>query len=401
MAQNSDVQYVAYLKAKFNLEDDELLQVFSMSQQQQQQPPEPSSDAAAKQGNEYEEVEEEMDQSYEEVVEEEEEEEVEDEDGEYEVEVMDESYEEQFMDESAEKEKPTTPGIDPEAGEGALVETNDGEIQEAEDDEEPVKVTESFVGDSPAMPDDVPEDEARADTGAIVPATSTGIVPVPEQAPPIDDQKTQPRDGTEKEERRSSCLMLLCCCLILLLIAIAVILILIFATETIPKWWEEDDDGPVTMGPVTMGPVTMGPVTMGPYEPGCDFSGQAQPNVIAQCECGDTVEILADYTRDRYEELVDFIAPGVFAVWTFDINSCDPANLALLWLSTGPAIDDPVRLRQRYVLAYLYYGTQGQQWETDTNWLSETDECDWYGIECEGTELSMIVLPGNSLDGQV
>jgi len=38
------------------------------------------------------------------------------------------------------------------------------------------------------------------------------------------------------------------------------------------------------------------------------------------------------------------------------------------------------RLLQRYALAALYYSTNGDSWYNSTGWLTEPNECNWYGI---------------------
>jgi hypothetical protein len=323
------------------------------------------------------------DESYEEILEES--------DNEEEVEDMGGSYEEMVLDDSAQVQTAVDEKALVPAPSTALVEVNNAE-------DPPAKVTESFVQQTPMMPEDVPEDEAKADmpdeeatTGDSIPTSSAVIAPLPEQAPPINDKRAQQSGDSQNEEEekgKSGFLWLIAFCCLFLVIGIGIVLILIFATETIPRFWEDDDDGPVTMGP---------------YDPGnCDLASQGpQPSVAGQCECGDQVEILSDYTRDRYNELLDFIQPDIFTTWPYDITSCDPANLALLWLSTGPVIGDELSLKQRYILAYLYYGTQGQEWTESSDWLSVQDECGWFGLECSGEELTKIELPGNSLDGQV
>ena len=39
-------------------------------------------------------------------------------------------------------------------------------------------------------------------------------------------------------------------------------------------------------------------------------------------------------------------------------------------------------LLQRYILAILYYSTDGPNWKISTKWLSYSHECDWLGIIC-------------------
>ena len=40
-------------------------------------------------------------------------------------------------------------------------------------------------------------------------------------------------------------------------------------------------------------------------------------------------------------------------------------------------------LEQRYVLAVLYFSTDGNFWSNKGNWLTASPECSWFGIVCE------------------
>jgi len=67
-----------------------------------------------------------------------------------------------------------------------------------------------------------------------------------------------------------------------------------------------------------------------------------------------------------------------------DPNS--PQNQALQWMTEdGLALDDPF-LSQRYALAVFYYSTRGPFWDESDGWLSKDGYCQWYGVQCLGTE---------------
>ena len=57
-----------------------------------------------------------------------------------------------------------------------------------------------------------------------------------------------------------------------------------------------------------------------------------------------------------------------------------PQNDALIWLANNTNLDSysDARKIQRYVLATLYYSTNGAQWLDNTDWLTDLDECTWY-----------------------
>jgi hypothetical protein len=59
-----------------------------------------------------------------------------------------------------------------------------------------------------------------------------------------------------------------------------------------------------------------------------------------------------------------------------------PQNNALVWLANNTNLDtysDEKKI-QRYVLAVLYYSTNGTDWLNKDGWLSNGDECDWYNL---------------------
>jgi len=55
-----------------------------------------------------------------------------------------------------------------------------------------------------------------------------------------------------------------------------------------------------------------------------------------------------------------------------------------IWLSDPARLDpcDSATFRQRYALSLFYFATTGDDWDTNTGWLSEEHECTWYGVEC-------------------
>lgn len=92
-------------------------------------------------------------------------------------------------------------------------------------------------------------------------------------------------------------------------------------------------------------------------------------------------------------------------------NASSPQSMALEWLqqdSMNTAYED-WRLIQRYVLAVLYYSTNGENWVDNTNWLSDENECTWYtsstnnGQICNeaNSQYLQVVLSRNGLAGTV
>jgi hypothetical protein len=85
-----------------------------------------------------------------------------------------------------------------------------------------------------------------------------------------------------------------------------------------------------------------------------------------------------------------------------------PQNKALNWLAENAALSsysDQKKI-QRYVLATLYYSTNGDNWVNKFGWLSDSDECNWYndaeGPFCVGGFVGELDLHGpNGLAGTI
>jgi energy-converting hydrogenase Eha subunit A len=63
-----------------------------------------------------------------------------------------------------------------------------------------------------------------------------------------------------------------------------------------------------------------------------------------------------------------------------------PQNDAVLWLAnnTNLGIYSDQKKIQRYVLATLYYSTNGNNWRFNNGWMSDLDECGWWNDADDG-----------------
>ena len=87
-----------------------------------------------------------------------------------------------------------------------------------------------------------------------------------------------------------------------------------------------------------------------------------------------------------------------------------PQYRALEWMFATPPdqdiLDQPARIAQRWVLAVLYFSTEGEQWVNSARWLSSDNECDWYstnpGEICDSDGLvKQIDLRRNGLQNSI
>ena len=80
--------------------------------------------------------------------------------------------------------------------------------------------------------------------------------------------------------------------------------------------------------------------------------------------------------------LIELLSSVSFDNGTALQTTSTPQNDALIWLSNNTNLDtySDKRKIQRYVLAVLYYSTNGNNWDRNSGWLSNEDECDWYNL---------------------
>jgi len=82
-----------------------------------------------------------------------------------------------------------------------------------------------------------------------------------------------------------------------------------------------------------------------------------------------------------------------------------PQNDALRWLAGNTNFDkfSETRKIQRYVLATLFYSTNGSFWQNKTGWLSDSDECAWHNSAfarvCFEGAIVELYLNTNNLEG--
>jgi hypothetical protein len=203
------------------------------------------------------------------------------------------------------------------------------------------------------------------------------------------------------------------CCLFLLLSAFAIFLLIAMVSEDVPPF-DDSSDKSNSAGTLPPGrPPTQAPLPpfawnepttpLNPYVPGqcVSLSNQMQPHVLSQCECNGAITSLATDVRDRHEALRQQFVSRIYGNWDFPIESCEPANQALVWLSTVTP-NDETDLLQRYVLALFYYQNGGTQWQSQDMWLDDTDVCLWYGVACtDRSFVGLLSLDDNNISGSV
>ena len=127
-------------------------------------------------------------------------------------------------------------------------------------------------------------------------------------------------------------------------------------------------------------------ITTTPMDPfdenDCDFSDNVFPHVKAQCRCYGVIDTVPDDVAALKQEVHSEINREIYDGEYFpEPNSCDPANQALVWLSSGDTRDSG-DFYQRFILTASHLGLNGTNWDVHNEWMAESNECIWIGIQC-------------------
>jgi hypothetical protein len=228
----------------------------------------------------------------------------------------------------------------------------------------------------------------------------------------VDDEERRRR---ARRRRAWCCCLILLCCLLLLIILLIVFLLSLQKddkAQTDPPTYAPfiddadddyyyDDDIVLTPGVVT--------TPMAPFNRDCeDSDGQDTSkagfrNVFDQCDCTGEVYYVPQDVQDMRELLIEQIGPKFYDDdnFTLPLNSCDPVNMAFLWLASGDNRDagEP---RQRFAAALTFFQLNGTIWDFNDEWLGELNECLWMGIQCNNRDtVNSLAVDTNNLFGPV
>lgn len=187
--------------------------------------------------------------------------------------------------------------------------------------------------------------------------------------------------GRRRRRRRWLWLLCCCCCLLLLLL-----LLLLPRDSDKPPPEVTTDDGYTDGGWQPYRPYLGVQTTpMDPYvKDDCYFGDNVFPHVIQQCECYGVVSHIPDDVANLYYQIRKDITDEIYnGGYVKAMDSCDPRNLALIWLSSGNT-RDAGDLYQRFVLATNFIQLNGTVWDEKNLWLSDDSECMWIGMQCHG-----------------
>lgn len=232
-----------------------------------------------------------------------------------------------------------------------------------------------------------------------------------------DEPEEEYYDEDEEERRRRArrrrawcCCLILLCCLLILIILLIVFLLTMKDNDTVEDtpaptfapFVDETDDDYYYDDDIILAPgVTT--TEMAPVDNNCDFDDQPGfANVWDQCNCDGEITVIPDDVGQMRQLIIDRMFFKFYdADHTLPANSCDPANMALIWLAAGDNRDagEP---RQRFALATSYFGLNGTIWDYDDEWLGELNECLWLGVQCNNRDtVNSFALDTNNIFGLV
>mmetsp|Transcript_2285 Transcript_2285/g.3583 ORF Transcript_2285/g.3583 Transcript_2285/m.3583 type:complete len:637 (+) Transcript_2285:84-1994(+) len=136
----------------------------------------------------------------------------------------------------------------------------------------------------------------------------------------------------------------------------------------------------------------------------CEYADQNQVDPFIQCKCDQEITKVSFLVKDAYETIKAFLGDSFDK--TLPMASCEPENMALVWISAdyAEAAKDgkamPMeRVVTRYALAVMYYSWGGNDWIGRTNWLTSNNECVWFGIDCDENKVTNLTLSEENAGG--
>ena len=245
-----------------------------------------------------------------------------------------------------------------------------------------------------------------------------------------DDVSSQEEDERKKRVERVWLFLLVSCCCLLIIIALILMILLLgkdeddsglqqVITDDLPRSYDPDlgseTDDDFFYADEVLGAPGVVTTEMATYSDDCDYDNDSVvgfPNVWDQCQCDGEIIIIPDDVIEMRRLLIDkLLEPIIYdretssvvggGNYSLGMNSCDPSNMALIWLASGGNRDEGY-LRQRYILAYLFFLMRGPEWDYKNGWLTRLHECLWLGTQCNNWNvINSLALDTNNVFGTV
>jgi hypothetical protein len=247
-----------------------------------------------------------------------------------------------------------------------------------------------------------------------------GQMVVHEESPPKRPRGRTPRDDDSEEaarRRRAVCFFWMFVCCVVVVIIVGVVLLVVLLTnddngntgETeAPRVIFDDlnsetDDDFFYQDQIIVAPGVRN-TEMAMWDLDCDYDDQTGfPNVWDQCECAGQITVVPEDVVQTRDVLIERLLPVFYGNNTYNIglSSCDPSNMALIWLASGDNRDAGY-IRQRYALALTFFLMEGPAWDYMNAWLTPINECLWLGLQCNNWDVvNSFALDTNNVYGTV
>jgi len=247
-------------------------------------------------------------------------------------------------------------------GEGQQSNTQEGGLLE---EEESISLSNNSMenDDDNLFPGDISRRNEYLVLARLVSDKSSAVI----EATPVDDK-------SNFFQSRTCYVVLACVCMVMVGVAVAITVVL-RAVET------------------TLSPTTTTPTVSPSFAP--TAFPTSSPTHISQTEGAAALLRQLNATNLTITTVAD------------DYEGTSPPSKALAWLLLDPSLElmpDQEKL-QRFVLATLFYSTEGEQWENSDNWMGyRSNECIWWMTEgfdaCNSdNDLTGLSVTNNQLNG--
>jgi hypothetical protein len=125
-----------------------------------------------------------------------------------------------------------------------------------------------------------------------------------------------------------------------------------------------------------------------------------------QANSNKTTDAPTPSPQEILKELENILVQVSFDNGTALRTASSPQNKALIWLSNNTGINSYLNATkiQRYALATLFFSTDGTNWTSNKNWMSDDNECGWYNgfaTLCTSGSVDTLYLESNNLIGTI
>ena len=223
------------------------------------------------------------------------------------------------------------------------------------------------------------------------------------------DEEEEERQRRARRRRAWCCCILLLCCLLILIILLIIFLLSMQedndSTQTDPPTFapfvDDTDDDYFFDDYIDLGDTVTSP--MAPHDYDCDYEDQdGFANVWDQCQCDGEITIVPQDVVSMREIIITKMFGKIYdANFSLPLESCDPANMALIWLASG---DNRAagEARQRFALSLTFFQLNGTIWDYTDEWMSDLNECLWLGVQCNNQDaVNSLALDTNNIFGPV